>query len=752
MRRTICLFIVILWGSINTVEGQQRRLDSILALNNSYHHEDSLKAIYLREVFRAYNSVRNYAKIGPYIDSAILVASHLTNKAILAHIYWRAGGTFHNRDKLQAITYYNKALETAKTFNVPKTESATYLNLGALYMDVRDFPKSLDAHEHALQLFIQLKDEGGMASCYMNMGQILESMGQRIKAMEYIRKALKIFETDESKRGVGVAYAEIIELYFKATDEELSAMGIAPANRSKEMAAVLDKGLKASLTTEDNSLISSFYSKIGRLNEQNGNLAVAQLNYTKAVDILDGDSNEESYADNLIRLANFHINKLKNIPKGITMLHDALASAKKLVSTGTEEEALLSLSNAYERQKNFDSALYFYRKAIIVKEEIYNKEKEQEITRRQLKIDFDIKERDYKSVQQLADARMKQQEQQILLRNQQLLISDKEKTLQRLTILQKQDELENQKKLQANQLLQEQQKADFDKKTRDQQIKVQNVQLTSNKRLSVFLAVLAVIVFAVAFFIYNSRQKTIKLNRIVSDQKIALEELVAVKDKIFSIVSHDMRAPVNNIIAFSSLLEEGDIEQERLALYVEQIKGTLDHTSSLMENLLNWAASQMHGFAPVIENVDITPIVQQTLEGASQSLVRKKIKVTNHITGSTMVKGDMNMIELIVRNIVNNAVKFSNINGVLTLSVLQDGAHTILSVGDNGIGIDDRKVALINSASQTAIQSTTGTGKEKGTGLGLMLCKHFAAMMHGNIHVESKTGKGSVFSMILPAV
>jgi signal transduction histidine kinase len=751
MKRKELLLIVFLLVFEHAATAQQRRLDSILVLNNSYHRDDSLKAVYLREVFRAFYSVRNAMKVDLYIDSAIEMASRLPNRAILANTYWRAGGAFHNTNRLRSITYYNKAIEVAKANNLARSEAVTYVSLGALYMDIRDYPKSLDAHEHALQYFSRINDEGSMSNCFMNMSYIYVNMGERVKGMEYIKKALKVFEEIGDHRGVAVADDGIIDLYFESTAAELSAMGIQPANRFKEIAATIDKGLKSVLKTDDESLTSNFYRNLGRLNEQQGNLAAAEENYLKAINSLGEDMGEESYADNLIRGGNFFINKIKDIPKGIGMLHAALMGARKMRSTGSEENALIALSDAHEKQKSFDSSLFYYRQAIIVKDSIYNREKEQEITRRQLKIDFDIKERDYKSAQQLADARMKQQEQQILLRNQQLLISDKEKTLQRLTFLQKQADLENQKRLQANQMKQEQQKAGYEKNISDQQIKVQNVQLTSNKRLSVFLAVLAAIVFAVAFFIYNSRQKTIELNRIVSDQKIALEELVAVKDKIFSIVSHDMRTPVNNIIAFSSLLEEGDIEQERLALYVEQIKSTLDHTSSLMENLLNWAASQMHGFAPVIENVNITPIVQQTLEGASQSLVRKKIKVTNHITGSTMVKGDMNMIELIVRNIVNNAVKFSNVNGILTLSVLQDGAHTILSVGDNGIGIDDRKVALINSTSQTAIQSTTGTGKEKGTGLGLMLCKHFAAMMHGNIHVESKTGKGSVFSMILPA-
>ncbi|MEO7530646.1 MAG: ATP-binding protein, partial [Sediminibacterium sp.] len=734
MKRALLLFSIILLGFVTTNHAQQRRLDSILALNNSYHQEDSLKAVYLREVFRAYYSIRSYAKVDVYIDSAILVASHLTNKAILAFTYWRAGSVFHNRNKLRAITYYNQSIEIAKANNLKKTEASAYLNLGALYKDVRDYPKSLDAHQNALQLYVELKDEGGINNCYMNMSNIYDDMGQRVKSMEYIRKALKVFESNEDNRGVAVAYDAIADLYFKSTDAELSAMGILPANRYKEMTTTLDKGLKTVLKTDDNSLTSNFYSKLGRLNEQQGNLVAAKQNYTKAVELLAGDSDEEGYGDNLIRLGNFYINKLKEIPKGIIMLHDALAASRKLGITGTEEDALTSLSNAHEKQHNFDSALYFYRKAIVVKDSIYSKEREQEITRRQLKIDFEIKERDYKTAQQLADARMKQQEQQILLRNQQLQISDKEKTLQRLTFLQKQAELENQEKLQANKLKQEQQKAEYENKIRDEQINVQGVKLTFNKRVSLFLGILAVIVFSVALFIYNSRRKTVELNKKVSEQKVALEELVAVKDKIFSVVSHDMRTPVNNIIAFSSLLEDGDIEQERLALYLEQIKGTLDHTSSLMENMLNWAASQMQGFTPVAEEVFIEPLVNHVLAGMTTSLNKKKIGLINNIEKNIAVMGDQNMIELIVRNLLNNAIKFSHAGSELQLALHKENNQVIFSVKDAGVGMDEAKVAHINGGSTNSISSSMGTGKEKGTGLGLMLCKHFAMLMHGSIH------------------
>jgi signal transduction histidine kinase len=752
MKWIVFLCVVVFSAVFSPANAQQRRLDSVLALNNAYHREDSVKAVYHRETFRAYYSIRNYAKMDLYVDSAISLASRLADKSILAFVYYRAGGVNHTANRFKAITYYNLSIETANANNYPKIEAGAYLNLGALYMDLREFPKSLEAHEKSIKYFAQVGNEDGVNSAYMNMSIIYVSMNELVKGMEYTKKALKAFEANgKSARGVAVASDAMADIYFRATPEQLIQMGVQPANRNKEITATLDKGLKNVLTTDDNSLTSAYYRQYGRLYESMGNLKGAQENYTKAVDYLKGDADEESFSDNLVLLGNFYVNRLKEYAKGMSMIHYALVNARKQKSSGTEEDALNALSNAHEKQRNFDSSLFYFRQAIVVKDSIYSREREQEVTRRQLKIDFDIKERDYKSAQQLADARMKQQEQQILLRNQQLQISDKEKTLQRLTFLQKQAELETEKKLQDKELVQEQQRAEFETKTRDQQIKVQNVQLTLNKRVSLFLGILAVIVIAVAMFIFKSRKKTVALNKIVSDQKDELQELVAVKDKIFSIVSHDMRTPVNNIIAFSSLVEDGDIEQERLAMYLEQIKGTLDHTSSLMENMLNWAASQMQGFTPVIEEVNLASVSQHIVSGVAPSLFKKKINCVNHVRENIFVKGDQNMVELIVRNLVNNAIKFSNPNGKIELSFARENNNIIFLVKDEGVGISKERMAAINNESSNAIQSTLGTGKEKGTGLGLMLCKHFARLMHGSIRVESEVGVGSGFVLSLKA-
>lgn len=748
MQRIVLLCALLAFGSM--VNGQQRRLDSILALNNAHPKEDSLKAVYLREVFRAYNAAKNFPKAEIYLDSAIRVASRLPNKAILTRTYFKLGSAFHNSNRLRAITFYNKSAETARSNNDLVGEASAYLNLGALYMDIRDLPKSLEMNEKAMPIFEQAQDEEDRVNCQMNISSIYASMHLYTKSMEYARKSLKSFEASSDFRGIGVACEQILSIYFDATDNELREIGLSPANRNKEIETILEKGLKGALKDVDRSVVSSFYRGYGKLYERQGNLSAAQQSYTKAVSYLNGDDLEESYVANVLALGEFYVNGL-NDEKGVGLMHIGLKTARTYKSTGSEEAVLNALSMAHEKFRNYDSSLYYFKQAIVVKDSIYSKEREQEITRRQLKIDFDLKEHDYRTAQQLADARLKQQEQQILLRNQQLQISDKEKTLQRLTFLQKQAELENQKKLQANQLVQEQQKAMFETQARDQQIKVQHVQLAMNRRISLFLGVLAVIVIAVAMFIFNSRRKTVALNRIVSEQKANLEELVAVKDKIFSVVSHDMRAPVNNLVAFSSLLDDGNIEQERLARYVEQLKGTLDHTSSMMENVLNWAASQMQGFKPIMDEVNLSAVAEQVLAGIAPSLQKKKIDCVNRIHPGIVVRGDRNMVELIIRNLLNNAVKFSHPNSAIELSVAEARGRVELRVRDNGVGMPLAKVHQINNNAAHTLNSTLGTGKEKGTGLGLMLCQHFANLMGGSIFVESEEGKGSLFVLICAA-
>jgi signal transduction histidine kinase len=134
-----------------------------------------------------------------------------------------------------------------------------------------------------------------------------------------------------------------------------------------------------------------------------------------------------------------------------------------------------------------------------------------------------------------------------------------------------------------------------------------------------------------------------------------------------------------------------------------------------------------------------------------QALLKKKIMLDNKVTDETYVKGDSNMIELIIRNLVSNAIKFSDHGGKLELYAENHQNEVVLSIKDNGVGMTENKVQKINSTSSHSLESTYGTDKEKGTGLGLMLCKHFAGIMGGSITVKSKPGSGSLFNISLPS-
>lgn len=752
MRRSFLLFLLLNGATFTGFSQAQRRLDSLLALTNNYHHEDSLKCAYYRAVFRQYGSMRNWAMYERYSDSALALASKLPGKISLSLVYYRMGGVFHMVDRIKAINYYNLGIAAAHQAGPPgrKREGETWLNLGALYMDLRDYPKSLEAHEKALDLFVQVGDLGSMSSCYMNLSYISSNMGQKLKAMEYTRKALAVFEQSGDQRAIAVAYQGIAALYLNASDHELIEMNVQPVMRYREVAAAVDRGLKAASAGEDNSLISGFYRTLGQLNERQGKDSTALRYYLQAV-ATNKDAMEEEYGSNLAAAGRFYVSAFRNFDRGIPLMKRALAASEANSNVGAIEEALEGLSTAYEQKRSFDSALYYYRRLIVVRNEQFNREKEQEITRRQLKLDFDIREREYRNSQQLAEARMKEQAQQILLRNQQLQLSDNENQLQRLTFLQKQAELESREKAQQAKLIQQDLHATVDRQSRDQQIRLRDMRIVANNRISVFLALFGIVVLAGAIVIFNSRRKTIRLNKVISEQKSELEDLVGVKDRIFSVVSHDLRGPVNNLVALNTLLDQDNISQEKLKLYMQQIKGTLDHTSGLMENLLSWAASQMKGFTPAVEKVDLGEAVHQALRGADQQLQTKQITLRNQVGEHLFVRGDRNMVEMVVRNLISNAIKFSRTGGTMLIAADSSGDNIVFSVKDSGVGMEPSKVAQINGHGSATIQSTAGTNREKGTGLGLMLSKHFVDLMDGKLVMSSTPGKGAKVEVMLPA-
>jgi signal transduction histidine kinase len=217
------------------------------------------------------------------------------------------------------------------------------------------------------------------------------------------------------------------------------------------------------------------------------------------------------------------------------------------------------------------------------------------------------------------------------------------------------------------------------------------------------------------------------------------------------VVSHDMRTPVNTLISFIDLLEDDAISPDKLQVYAGELKNQLTHTSVLMENLLNWASSQMKGFTPKIETVDVKNSIDETVSVLQQQAAYKNIRITNHALAGNNAAADQHMLALVIRNLVSNAIKFTPENGSVDISAFVKNNTVQISIGDSGTGMPASKVASFNDAEYLhSLDSKRGTQGETGTGLGLMLCKTFIALMKGSISAESKEGKGSVFTVLLP--
>lgn len=345
---------------------------------------------------------------------------------------------------------------------------------------------------------------------------------------------------------------------------------------------------------------------------------------------------------------------------------------------------------------------------------------------------------------------IEQARQKQLYEQQKLALSQKEKQLLELKFQKNKNELELEKKEAEQAAKQIQLQSRMREYVKDEAIKEQEKELSSKRKWNFYLTILFFLVMGFAAVAYSIQRKTKRLNEVIKAQHAELEEMGMVKDTILGVVSHDMRLPVNSLISFSELLKAGYISEEKMGLYLDQIANTLNQSSATMNNLLNWTATQMQGFNPSIISVDMALIAEDVMENLLDRAGAKKIGILNDIEIGCNVLADKNMLELIIRNLLSNAIKYSSAYDSILISAREQEGKIVIIVKDEGVGMSEDKIRLFNSPSKEPLKSTNGTDSEKGTGLGLLLCKTFAKLMQGNIQVlKNNSGKGMTFELTL---
>lgn len=288
-----------------------------------------------------------------------------------------------------------------------------------------------------------------------------------------------------------------------------------------------------------------------------------------------------------------------------------------------------------------------------------------------------------------------------------------------------------------------------------------------NRSFFIFTHVLAVIFIFCCLYLFKTENYAYqshlrKKNEEVEEQKqeIAgqvvmlekqtqeLEKLDILKNKLFSVISHDLKTPMYALRNMFRNIEQYDLPGNEIKMLIPDVVADLNYTTGLMENLLQWAKSQMQSDSMKREPLNITDMIRDVIQLLRLQANAKSVYVESKLHEPVYIYADRDMVNLVLRNLLSNAIKFTMENGSVYLGANPADSFVEVFVQDTGLGMTEDTIRKINTSNYF---TTKGTSNESGTGIGLMLCKEFLAKNEGRMFVESEPGKGTVFSFTLPS-
>ena len=595
---------------------------------------------------------------------------------------------FMTSDLEKSKQYTLRGLKLSRNLGFLKGEVILLNYLGDYHRRQGAYANGVKYITQSLKVAEGIKDSLGMADAYRLLGIIHSfSLNQYELGLKYHIMALPIYEKSKDKRRIIALYGHIAwVLYMMNRDMPL-------ARQYTEKALSLVKNL------DDNQLMSwalnskaLIYSRESKLDS-----AIFYLNKSNEFAQKAKDQAVNAYNNNLLGniylQQNDHTNALKIFQKNIPLIHKV--NAKGLLSNAYE-----SLSKTYVAQGKFDSAYVFYKKYIHLKDSLHNWETSQKVAIIQAEYEKERKE-----------AKILSLEKERSIYSVVFGVVFLALLIVLLLVIRN-----NQQRMRANGLLQE----------KNEEIAQQNEELQ------------------------QSREEISTQRDLVTEKNKELEALNTTKDKLFAIIGHDLLSPLNSLKGLMGLVNNQELSSKDFMLFAGKLRDSVDHVHFTLNNLLIWANAQMQGLTTDPQIINIHRIGEENINLFSQLAIMKEIDLSNMFEENTHVYADPDQINLVIRNLINNAIKFTQSGGIIRLQSKTENGVCEISISDTGIGMDDENIAkLFKKANHFTTQGTSG---EKGSGLGLLLCQEMIRENGGKIWVESEPGKGSTFKFTLPVL
>lgn len=496
--------------------------------------------------------------------------------------------------------------------------------------------------------------------------------------------------------------------------------------------ALFKKALQMAEKIGNHNAIYILNTNLGLINTETTTFQEALEHFVKAGESAQQLNRKQDYATSLLNQANV-LYEIEKFDDAIELLANAESIAQEANDSRMLRNTYSIFAKVYDKlNMREESTKYFNLFAALTR-----KIQQEEIQR---------KEDEAKQMVSQATTRVREVEAEKQATERELVERDME-------LVQKQRMLEETEQITREQLMQ----IDLLNKERELQ---QAIISHHNQMRNIYLGVIVLILMFSAYIMYSYNEKK-KANHLlqqknteisrqnleIQEQAQQLRELNNLKDKLFSIISHDLRSPLGSLITLLNLTQEGYFTADGFKDVIDELSKNVGYTSELLENLLRWAQSQMQGLKVVPSTFNIREVAEDKLRLYQEQAQNKGITLKNQIDPQMVVYADSAMIELVFRNLIANAIKFCDKGSVVTTTASHSNGMVMVSVSDTGKGISSENLKKLFGRE---IFSTRGTSNEKGTGLGLLLCKDFVTLNGGEIWAKSVEGVGSEFFFTLP--
>ncbi|SDB66978.1 Signal transduction histidine kinase [Flavobacteriaceae bacterium MAR_2010_188] len=619
----------------------------------------------------------------------------------------------------KAILYLEQTDQLAQSLNYDKGLADTNFFRGLIYAREDDYVNALDSFNKSRLLFQQLYDHIGVAKVNNNVGLLEINRGNYAVGLRNSMSAIDAFERENLQTELSLAYGNLAEAYFKTKQLESAleysfkslnakenisdTLGIKTTTKNIGIIYSLEnqhtkaieyfEKVLAMLGPDDNSIRTEILPRIGdeylALNKTAvaGNYLVEGLNLSREI----GDD------EGIIRALNAMGNL--NLKEGrVRLANNQLNEAYEIAKNSKHKPELLK---NLKLRKELDSTRNYYQSAFFWQGKYYNLK--EEIARENAVNTSKIINLDSAKLEPTNEA---------------------EETTE-----------ENRNT---------------------------NSSSLSEKSKYIIYALAAGLLFSIAAFVFlfvqrkkdeqsridsiNEKRELKLQNDAYYEQMQNLEETNNVKDRLFSIVSHDLKDSVSSIKGFIDLLKEDSLTREEFYDLVPELSENANNASLLLFNLLNWSKSQMQSLESHPELFNIQDIFKGKLQLIEQKAEEKRIVVIDE-SHRDFVYADKSMIEIVIQNLITNAVKFSRVGDIITVTNKDLQGKSLITIEDTGIGIAEEN---LDKLFQKNNFTTIGTKNEKGTGLGLVICKELVELNNGRIWVESSRNVGTKFFIELP--